>query len=106
MNNEQTIVAIFTEFESDTNWCHGRVGKYDFEAKLFDNCSGYGIYDGRVSKLSIWDEKIRREKSDFFAACIMNYDRGWDIEVSEENLPYFEAVMELLENAPKRFENE
>lgn len=95
--------AIFTEFKPDTNWCDGVVGKYKFQAKLFDVGSSFGIDGGRVSKLAIWDEEERHKSQSFHKACIMNYDRGWDIKCSEENKPFFNAVMNLLENAPKRF---
>ena len=96
---------VFTKFESGTNWCDGKIGKYNFQAKLFDTGSTFGINDGRVSKLAIWDEKIRQEKQNFFAGCVVNYDRGWDIKPKKDIKPYFDAVMELLENAPKRFEH-
>ena len=95
--------AVFTKFKSGTNWCKGKVGKYNFEAKLFDEGSIFGINDGRVSKLAIWDEEIRQEKQNFYAGCVVIYDRGWDIEPKKDIKPYFDAVMELLENAPKRF---
>lgn len=99
---KENIEAIFTEFESNTNWCEGTVGKYTFQAKLFDVGSEYGIDEGRVSKLSIWDQKVREEKSDFLASCIINYDRGWDIKPNKNSKPYYEEVMKLLENAPNR----
>jgi hypothetical protein len=95
--------AEFTKFENDTNWCSGTIGEYSFEAKIFDEGSMFGIKNGRVSKLSIWDEKIRQEKQNFLAACLVNYDRGWDIKPTKDIKPYFKAVMKLLENAPKRF---
>ncbi len=100
---KENSCAMFTKFESGTNWCDGKVGPYDFQAKLFDVGSTSGINNGRVSKLSIWDEKIRQEKQNFIAACVVNYDRGWDIRPSRDINPYFDAVMSLLENAPKRF---
>lgn len=97
------IVAKFTEFTNKTNWVEGTVGPFNFQAKLFYEGSVFGIKEGRVSKLGIWDEKIRQEKMDFFKSCIVNYDRGWDIEPKKDNVQYFDAVMELLENSPKRF---
>jgi len=100
----KTLNTVFTKFEDNTNWCDGNVGDLNFQAKLFDVGSTFGINDGRVSKLAIWDEKIRRKEQNFFAGCVVNYDRGWDIEQTDEIKPYFDAVMELLENAPKRFE--
>lgn len=95
--------ATFTKFARGENWVKGTVGQYNFEAKLFDEGSAFGIKKGRVSKLAIWDDKVRFAKQDFFAACVVNYDRGWDIKPSKENEPFFNSVMELLENAPKLF---
>lgn len=54
--------TYFTKFESGTNWCEGKIGKYNFQAKLFNEGSTFGIKDGRVSKLSIWDEEIRQKE--------------------------------------------
>lgn len=100
------IKTEFTEFTNTTNWVKGVVYTkdriYEFEAKLFDEGSEYGIKDGRVSKLQIWDVDIRREL-DLNYATIVNYDRGWDVRPGA-NRPVFKAVMELLENSPKRFE--
>jgi hypothetical protein len=93
--------AEFIKFNKGENWVSGTIDKYQFEAKIFDEGSTYGINNSRVSKLSIYDEKVRQEKSNFFAACIVNYDRGWDIKPKKKHMEYFNAVMELLENAPK-----
>jgi hypothetical protein len=99
-------VAEFTEFTNKSNWVNGKVGKYNFEAKLFDVGSGFGIDDGRVSKLAIYDELKRIKLHDYNASCILIYDRGWGKKPNKKTKPYFDAVMELLENSPKRFENE
>lgn len=95
--------AEFTSFSKDSNWVDGVVGEYKFQAKLFDEGSEYGINGGRVSKLSIRKKRTMQEKSDFLSDCIVNYDRGWDIEPKEEYTECYNAVMELLENSPKRF---
>jgi hypothetical protein len=92
----------FTEFTKGENWVSGVVnyGEYVFESKLFDEGSVFGIDGSRVSKLSI---RKGNSKGFFdFSNCIVNYDRGWDIEpkTDEEN-DVFEAVLEFLENAPK-----
>lgn len=100
---EITEEAQFTKFESGTNWCEGKIGKYNFQAKLFDEASTFGIKNGRVSILSIWDEEIRQKEQNFFKGCIVHYDRGWNIKPKKEVKPFFYAVMTLLENAPKRF---
>lgn len=85
--------AEFTEFKNNDNWVEGKVENYKFSAKIFDEGSEFGINEGRVSKLCIADEKDE---------CIVNYDRGWDIEPEEKDMEYYNAVMELLEDAPKR----
>jgi hypothetical protein len=79
-------------------WVNGTIDKFNFQAKVYDEGSKYGINNGRVSKLAIWNEEIRQEKQNFLDACIVNYDRGWDIEPTEEYKPHLGAVMELLEN--------
>lgn len=104
MNNSKDLNrAHFTSFVKGNNWVAGKVGKYNFEAKLFDEGSSYGIENGRISKLSIWDEKVRQEKQNFLKACIVNYDRGWDIEPKSSDKSCYDAVISLLENAPKLF---
>lgn len=97
--------AIITDFPTDSNWVEGKIEKYDFQAKLFDEGSEYGIDGGRVSELAIYDETVRQEKKDFLGSCIVHYDRGWDVKPKEGFLATFRAVMEVLENAPKRFED-
>lgn len=85
--------AYFTDFTNESNWVRGEVGKYQFNAKLFnDNSSMYGIDGGRVSKLSIHRS----------GECICNYDRGWDVTPSETDEKAFDAIMELLENSEER----
>jgi len=97
--------AEFTKFHTGDNWVKGIVGDYTFSAKLFDEGSVFGINDGRVSKLMIWDEDIRQKEQNIFKGCIVNYDRGWDIEpVTDEQAEIFNTVLDLLENSPKLFE--
>ena len=49
-------------------WRKGTVGKYRWEAKVYDEGSHFGIGDGRISKLII----ILGKK------WVFNYDRGFD----------------------------
>jgi hypothetical protein len=49
------------------NWFYGKIGRFRFQAKVFDAGSEFGIGEGCVSKLSVWDAD--RE--------IIGYDRGW-----------------------------
>lgn len=86
--------AYFTKFHNSNNWVNGKCENYDFEAKLFDEGSEFGINEGRVSKLTISDN----------GNWIVNYDRGWDIEVKKEHEEVFNLIMNLLESSEKRFE--
>lgn len=53
-----------------------KVGKsiFHFWVKCFDEASQYGIDNGRISKLC-----LKRKDT-----IVCNYDRGWDIEPSDE----------------------
>jgi len=95
--------AEFATFQQGENWCNGTVGGYVFEAKSFDTGSSFGIDNGRVSKLVIKRADTVGNGNGYFDGVVVSYDRGWDIEPTPEVRPYFDAVMELLENAPKRF---
>lgn len=96
----------FTEFTNQTNWVTGiiytKTNTFIFEAKLFDVGSEFGIDCGRVSKLQVWDKKIREEEN-LGKATIFNYDRGWDIKPKKENKEIFTELLSFLEKAPKRF---
>ena len=96
--------AEFTQFNNKDTWVKGTVGGYNFEAKLYDNVSKFGINNGRVSKLAIWDEDYREEYENFDEACVVVYERGWELEpFDDDDIECYNAVMELLENSPKRF---
>jgi hypothetical protein len=99
---EVIMKAEFTQFDNNSNWVKGKIDNYSFEAKLFDDGSRFGINGGRVSKLSIWDEKSRSKANDFIDDCMTYYEREWVVE--PEDIDCYESVMNLLENSPKRFE--
>ena len=52
-------------------WYTGWTGAWDFQAKVYDTDSKYGISGGRVSKLTIASKATGR--------VVARYDRGWDI---------------------------
>lgn len=91
-------------------WIKGTIGKYTFNAKVFDLPSVYGIKNGRVSKLGIYDDEQRRRGGDYFAACIVNYDRGWDIRpkgkteqaILKNVLAFLEALPPLDDQEPQK----
>jgi len=51
-------------------WMEGFIGKYKFQAKVYDEPSEYGIKDGRVSKLCVYDDTMRLEKGMHAASII------------------------------------
>lgn len=73
-------------FPNDSNWVGGTIEDLEFEAKVFDEPSKYGIYGGKVSKLII--------------DGIANYDRGWEFGEDE---PFVKDVVDFLEDSTKRF---
>jgi len=78
-------------------WAEGAVGPYRWQAKVYEEGSEFGINGGRISKLTIWDEE-KRKKSNLSAACIVNYDREWDIKPKTKKAQKaLEAVLELFE---------
>ena len=74
----------------ENNWILGLIGECVFEAKVFDECSEYGINNGRVSKLLMTNED---------GNIVASYDRGWDIEPNEYYLPHYESIINLFDNA-------
>lgn len=96
VQNTHNINIKFTKFKKGEHWVTGVVndGEYSFESKLFDEGSIYGINNGRVSKLNI--------SKGTFDNCIVNYDRGWDIEPKTDiDKIIYQLVLDFLENAPK-----
>lgn len=70
---------------SNSGWVHGSVSvddgsKFDFEAKVYDEPSQFGIETsrfpggGNISKLGV------AYAGDRYSPQILNYDRGWDEE--------------------------
>lgn len=56
---------------------------FQYYMKQYEGCSEWGIEGGRISKLMI--------KRDGEIVC--NYDRGWDVEPTDENA---RLALELL----------
>lgn len=83
-----------------SGWISGRIGKYTFSAKVYDMPSKFGINGGRVSKLGIYGDEERKCKG-WITACIVNYDRGWDVQPeSEEHRGILRDVLQFLEALP------
>ena len=92
-----TIAGVTRE---DRCWVSGFCGTCKFEAKVYDTGSGYGINDGRVSKLSVWYTKKTAGKT--VKITIVNYDRGWDImPKTEDEHRIFSAILAAMEALPQ-----
>lgn len=65
----------------DCNWVTAEIKNTNLtvQMKVFAVGSVFGIGNGRISKMSIYDD-VKRLQIGFFNACEMNYDRGWDIK--------------------------
>jgi len=77
-------------------WVSGTADKYEFSALILSE-SKTGIDKGRISKLSIWDPKVRKNTNNFIGSCIVNYDRGWDIKPSKLAEPYYKKVKSVID---------
>lgn len=61
----------------DGNWLLGRWSEFpemEVQAKVFSEPSGFGIGNGRISKL--WVANTSHKPVD----PLLNYDRGWDLK--------------------------
>ena len=96
----------FIKFSENSAFVQGLVndGEYHFEARLQDEPNEqYGIQQGRVTGLAISTGNSWQG----FNTCIVNYDRGWDIEPwNQQDYNLFEMVLAFLDMAPKRFGGE
>lgn len=69
-------------------WIKGQINDYEYEAKVFEEGSKYGINEGNISKLCI------KKDNEYIA----NYDRGWDIEpITDEHKHILNQVVDRLE---------
>ena len=85
----------------DSGWIDGNIDGFRFQAKVYDEGSVYGINEGRVSKLMIWDEAKKQACGNIFKASILNYDRGWDIKpATAADKDILCAVLEYLGGIP------
>lgn len=72
------------------NWIIGEIEDYEVFAKLFDEDSKYGIYNGPISKLFI------KQMSTGDVLC--DYDREWLVEPPIEDFIFIENLMGQIIN--------
>lgn len=70
-------------------WIKGQEGDFKFEAKVYEQPSKYGINEGRISKLTIFDKNNM---------MIINYDRGWDIKPRDITEGMYLNILKKLES--------
>ena len=74
-------------------WIDGTVDDFRFQAKVYDTGSKFGIDNGRVSKLAVWNRQT--------SADLINYDRGWDKKpANDEQRALFQELLSYLEGLP------
>lgn len=81
-------------------WREGMIEGNHFQAAVYDEPSVYGIDEGRISKLMVWDETKRQCRRGYSRTILMNYDRGWDIEPKAQHKDMIDALIFYLENLP------
>ena len=81
-------------------WLEGTVEGHHFQAAVYDEPSVYGINEGRISKLMVWDEAMRQGRRGYSRTSLMNYDRGWDIEPEARHKALIDELVSYLENLP------
>lgn len=102
-----------TKNRTKTNWVIGTIDmdgeKFDFEAKVFDEPSEFGISTelfpdgGNVSKLAINPQGFD------WSSVVVSYDRGWDIMPEDSPLGYEKALdltLAIVEEMEKVTEDE
>lgn len=82
------LTAYFTKCNNKTVWVSGKCAGHNFEAMLMDIQCQAGINKGRVLEL--------------YMPGIAIYNFGWQLEPEPDNV-IFNAVLKLLQEAPKRF---
>lgn len=65
---------------------------YSFAAKVFDYGSEFGIENGRISKLHVWNRHGKE---------IMHYDRGWSGCIPPRTREHLAILQEIMRGFPE-----
>ena len=91
---EETDKPRITAKDKDGGWIDGTIDNFRFQAKVYDTGSKFGIENGRVSKLEVW-----QPEAPFNDRLI--YDRGWSKKPeSEQDKEILRTLLEYLESLP------
>ena len=83
-----------TAYTPDGIWLIGTVDDYDFQAKVCDEASGFGIAGGRVIKLHVFGI-IRGHE-------LFAYERGWDKFPGRAHRELARALIRFCESLPEQ----
>ena len=76
-------------------YVEGQYENLGFSSKVYDNPSPYGINEGRISKLLVFNNPLQLQMLAIEQeAIVANYDRGWDIQSDD---PRISTIIEYLE---------
>ncbi len=89
------------EPHSQTGWITAIIEGRWVQAKVYDEPSTYGLWNGRVSKLAVGFTEHRDPTKPFFDQMCYNYDRGLDFNKAPKGL--IRKIVKELETLPKLF---
>ena len=85
---------IITAITPDGIWLIGTVDDYDYQAKVCDEASGFGIDCGRVIKLHAFGKSRGQE--------LFAYERGWDKFPRGKHKGLAQALIRFCESLPEQ----
>ena len=85
---------IITAITPDGVWLIGTVDDYDYQAKVCDEASGFGIDCGRVIKLHAFGKSRGQE--------LFAYERGWDKFPRGKHKGLAQALIRFCESLPEQ----
>ena len=85
---------IITAITPDGIWLIGTVDDYDYQAKVCDEASGFGIDCGRVIKLHAYGKSRGQE--------LFAYERGWDKFPRGKHKGLAQALIRFCESLPEQ----
>ena len=74
------------------NWIIGTIDGIEFEAKVYDIPSEFGIDDGKVCKLDVYRDRDNGE--------IIAYERGWEKYPAAEHEDLLDSILEYCKKLP------
>lgn len=69
--------------KNQNQWVSGELNGYEFQAKVYEVGSAFGIKGGKISKLQIKKDDV----------VVLNYDRGWDVRPSFDFLNVYAEIL-------------